>query len=410
MSEFFRVKDPHEVFGFFSQFTVLDAESVPLHLANGRIMASDFYAACDLPPFDRSVVDGYALKAESSFGASEAVPVYLELKENVRMGQAPQIELKPGQTSYIPTGGMLPNGADAVVMVEHSAKLNDNTVEIYKSAAPYANTVRKGEDFTEGRLLLRKGDVLRAQDIGVLAAFGQIAVEVYRRPRVGIISSGDEIVEPTQTPALGQIRDINSYTLAALVQKAGGEATLYGIAKDDFDDLFFHVKQALDHSDMVIISGGSSVGTRDYTLKVLQACENSEILMHGVAISPGKPTILAQCGGKAVWGLPGHASSAMVIFGRFLTPFIAYTGGRRPPYEELNLSLAILTRNVASDIGREDFVRARIRRNENGELTAEPILGKSSLINTMVHADGLIKIDKNLEGIKAGKVVQVILF
>lgn len=410
MSEFFRVKDPQEVFEFFPQFSVLSTESIPLHLADGRIIACDFSATYDLPPFDRSVVDGYALKAESSFGASEAIPVYLELKENIRMGQAPAEELGPGQASYIPTGGMLPQGADAVVMVENSGMLNENTVEIYKSVAPYANMVRKGEDFREGQLLLKKGDVLRAQDIGVLAAFGRIAVEVYRKPVVGIISSGDEIVEPTQTPALGQIRDINSYTLGALVQKAGGEARLFGIAKDDFDDLYNRVKLAVDTCDVVIISGGSSVGTRDYTLKVLEALDNSEVLMHGVAISPGKPTILANCGGKAVWGLPGHASSAMVIFGRFLVPFLAYTGGHRPPYEELNLALAILARNVASAQGREDFVRARIVRNEAGELTAEPILGKSSLINTMVHADGLIKIDKNLEGVKAGTVVPVILF
>lgn len=410
MSEFFRVKDPHEVFDFFSQFNILGVESLPLHLASDRIMACDFAAVYDLPPFSRSVVDGYALKAESSFGASEAIPVYLELKENIRMGQAPEIGLKSGEASYIPTGGMLPCGADAVVMVENSGMLNANVVEIYKSVAPFANMVQKGEDFREGQLLLQKGDVLRAQDIGVLAAFGRIAVEVYRKPVVGIISSGDEIVEPTQTPALGQIRDINSYTLGALVQKAGGEARLFGIAKDDFEDLYNRVKLAVDTCDAVIISGGSSVGTRDYTLKTLEAIDNSQILMHGVAISPGKPTILANCNGKAVWGLPGHASSAMVIFGRFLVPFLACIGGRRPPYEDLNLALAILTRNVASAQGREDFVRARIVRNEAGELTAEPILGKSSLINTMVHADGLIKIDKNLEGMKAGEIVQVILF
>lgn len=410
MSEFFRVKDPHEVFDFFPQFNILGAESLPLHLACDRIIACDFAAAYDLPPFSRSVVDGYALKAESSFGASEAIPVYLELKENISMGRAPEIELKPGETSYIPTGGMLPPGADAVVMVENSGMLNENTVEIYKSVAPYANMVQKGEDFRAGQPLLQKGDVLRAQDIGVLAAFGRIAVDVYRKPVVGIISSGDEIVEPTQTPALGQIRDINSYTLGALVQKGGGEARLFGIAKDDFDDLYNRVKLAVDACDVVVISGGSSVGTRDYTLKVLETLENSQVLMHGVAISPGKPTILANCNGKAVWGLPGHASSAMVIFGRFLAPFLACIGGRRPPYEDLNLALAILTRNVASAQGREDYIRARIVRNDAGELTAEPILGKSSLINTMVHADGLIKIDKNLEGVKAGEIVQVILF
>lgn len=410
MSEFFRVKDPHEVFDFFAQFNILGAESLPLLLACDRVMAADFIAVYDLPPFNRSVVDGYALKAESSFGASEAIPVYLELKENIQMGQVPETELKPGETSYIPTGGMLPVGADAVVMVENSGLLNANTVEIYKSVAPFANMVQKGEDFNEGQLLLRKGDVLRAQDVGVLAAFGRIAVDVYRKPVVGIISSGDEIVEPAQTPALGQMRDINSYTLGALVQKAGGEARLFGIAKDDFDDLYNRVRLAVDTCDVVIISGGSSVGTRDYTLKALEALDNSQVLMHGVAISPGKPTILANCNGKAVWGLPGHASSAMVIFGRFLVPFLACIGGRRPPYEDFNLALAILTRNVASAQGREDFVRARIVRNAVGELTAEPILGKSSLINTMVHADGLIKIDKNLEGVKAGTVVQVILF
>lgn len=410
MSEFFRVKDPGEVFEFFPLFSVIGTETIPLQQANGRILAHDFKASYDLPPFNRSVVDGYALAAASSFGASEAVPAYLELKENILMGCPPLSPVAPGQTSYVPTGGMLPEGADAVVMVENSGMLNDNTVEIYKSVAPFANMVQKGEDFKKNQLLLEKGDVLRAQDIGVLAAFGHVEVEVFKKPLVGIISSGDEIVKPTQTPSLGQIRDINSYTLAALVQKAGGDSVLQGIAKDDFDDLHDRVQKALDCCDIVIISGGSSVGTRDYTLDVLKSFADSEVLMHGIAISPGKPTILAKCNGKAVWGLPGHASSAMVIFGRFLTAFLAYVGGHKPPYEELNTALAILKRNVASAQGREDYIRARITRNENGELTAEPILGKSSLINTMVHADGLIKIDKNLEGLKAGEVVQIILF
>lgn len=411
MSEFFRVKDPQEVFEFFPQFKVCPTESVSLRQAGGRVLPADYQAVFDLPPFDRSVVDGYAMKAESSFGASEAMPVYLELVETIEMGYAPKKVLKPGQTSYVPTGGMLPQGADAVVMVENSGKLNENMVEIYKSAGPYTNMVRKGEDFKKDTPLLTKGDVLRSQDLGLLAAFGTASLSVYGKPRVGIISTGDELRESNDWDLPpGTIYDINSYTLGDMVLKAGGEPDWRGVVADGFANLQETAWNALQECDVVLISGGSSVGPRDYTLEVLKALPKSEILLHGIAVSPGKPTILANCYGKAVWGLPGHVASAMVIFGRFVTPFLAYIGGRRPPYEDVNLAQARLSRNVASAQGREDYIRAHIKRNDRGELMAEPILGKSSLLNTMIHADGLIKIDKNLEGVKAGEMVQVILF
>jgi molybdopterin molybdotransferase len=324
----------------------------------------------------------------------------------VGMGETPAFTVGPGQAARIATGGMLPSGTDSVVMIEHTDAIDEQTIEVHRSVAPGQHRVARDEDAAAGQTLLSAGTLLRPQEIGGLSACGQTRVTVFRRPVVGIISSGDEVVPVEKTPSAGQVRDVNSHTLAALVRRAGASARLFGIVADRFDDLLATCRKAVAESDMVLISGGSSVGTRDLTIEVLSKLPRSSILVHGISMRPGKPTILAQCGEKAFWGLPGHVTSAMVVFMMVVRPFIEHIGGRSPctpPSVH-----ARLTRNLASVQGRVDFVRVRLSQKD-GRRWAEPVLGASGLIRTMVAADGLVAIPLNSEGLDEGSEVEVLL-
>jgi molybdopterin molybdotransferase len=407
MTEFFKVKDIDAVLGLRTGFAAVALETIPLDRALGRVLAEDFRSPADMPGFNRATMDGYAVWAASTFGASEANPAYLTLAGAVGMGQAPDHRISPGQASRIATGGMLPAGADSVVMVEHAGTIDDQTIEVYRSVAPGQHVVAKDEDAAKGQTLLRAGVRLRSQEIGLLAACGALRVQVFRLPRVGIISSGDEVVPVEIEPALGQVRDVNTYTLAALVHQAGGQPLCYGIVPDRYEALRATCSRALAETDMVLVSGGSSVGTRDLTVQVLASLPQSQIMVHGVSISPGKPTILAQCGPKPFWGLPGHVTSAMVVFMVLVRPFLAHIAGWQND-RPVRVG-ARLTRNVASAQGRVDFVRVRLSE-ENGQTWAEPVLGASGLIRTMVAADGLIAIGRDCEGLEQGAEVEAWLF
>jgi molybdopterin molybdotransferase len=407
MKEFFQVLDIDAVLALRDRFERLDGEKVGLNEAQGRVLFEDIAAACDLPGFDRATMDGFAVCAGSTYGASESNPAYLEVVGSVAMGKAPDFKVGPGQAARIATGGMLPEGADSVVMVEHTDNLDANTIEVHRSVAPGQHRVTREEDVARGQLLFSAGRVLKPQDIGLLAAMGNGTVSVYRRPRVGIIPTGDEVVPLSADPAPGQIRDVNTHTLGALVQEAGGQPVAYDIVEDRFESLFDTFKRALAENDMVLVSGGSSVGMRDLTLDAMEALEQSTILFHGVSIRPGKPTMLAHCGDKAFWGLPGHVTSAMVVFMVLVRPFLDYIGGRGARMQ--GRVRARLSRNLASVQGRVDFVRVRTAERE-GHLWAEPILGQSGLLHTMVEADGLVAIDMNSEGLDQGSWVDVILF
>jgi molybdopterin molybdotransferase len=407
MKEFFHVLDMDSILLLKDRFETVGAESVKLNDALGRTLAEDVTAPADVPGFDRSTMDGFAVQAASTFGASEANPAYLEVVGMVSMGKAPNVAVGSGQAMQISTGGMLPAGADSVLMVEHTDTIGEGSIEAHRSVAPGQNMVTKNEDVTRGQLLLPKSRSLRAQEIGLLAANGCKDITVYKRPRVGIISTGDEVVPLDVEPGAGQIRDINTHTLGALIQGAHAQAVSYGIVGDQYDDLHSTCQKALAENDMVLISGGSSVGFRDLTLDALEALEKSQVLAHGISIRPGKPTILVQCGTKAIWGLPGHVASAMVVFMTVVRPFIEHLGGRKPqPPVRIK---ARLSRNLASVQGRVDFVRVRLTETD-GEPVAEPILGQSGLIHTMVAADGLVAIDMNSEGLDQGAPVDVMLF
>jgi len=351
-------------------------------------------------------MDGYAICAASSFGSSEGNPAYLTIKQTVPMGISPSFSVEPGEAAKISTGGMLPKGADSVVMIEHTETADPVTLEVYKSVAPGENTIETGEDFKKGERIIRQGQQLRSQEIGLLAAFGHENIDVYKKPAVAIISTGDEIVPINQVPRLAQIRDINTYTLSGLVQKAGGNPRLFGIVKDDFDALYDVCRKALSDTDMILLSGGSSVGTRDFSIAALSKLPESSILVHGIAISPGKPTILAQSQGKALWGLPGHVASAMIVFEVVVKPFLEYISGLSLRPRTLFKHKAILSRNLSSAQGRVDFIRVRLTEKD-GCCYAEPVLGKSGLIHTMVKADGLIKIDQHTEGLEKGTEVEI---
>ncbi len=408
MDSFFKVTSLSEVLEYRRLFAPLAAETVDLADAPGRILGEDLVSDADLPPFARSTMDGFAVQAASTFGASEASPAFLTVRGEVAMGRSPDFSIGPGEAARIATGGALPAGSDAVVMLEYAEILDEQTIEVTRSVAPGGHVVEKGEDFSCGQVVLAAGRRLRAQEVGLLAAFGRGRVRVFREPAVGIISTGDEIVPIGDAPGPGQIRDVNTFTLTGQVLDAGGHPVSYGIVPDRYDALRRVLTSALAGSDMVLISGGSSVGARDYTLKVFSDLPESEILVHGMTISPGKPTILARIGEKPVWGLPGHVVSAMVVFTAVVKPFLSHIGGLADGADGQAVRIpARMARNVASAQGRVEFIRVRLRP-EGDRLLAEPVLGKSGLLHTMVRADGLVTVGMNEEGLEKGDPVEVI--
>jgi molybdopterin molybdotransferase len=407
MKEFFKVTDLKKVLEYASDFPRVETEEVSLSEATGRVLAQDIHADVDLPDFTRSSMDGFAVRASSTFGASEANPAYLSVIGLVSMGESPCFSIGIGQAAKISTGGMLPKGADSVIMIEHTESVDPTSIEVYRSVAPGQNILEKGEDISKSAVLVSGGKRLRAQETGLLAAFGQKRVRVYKKPVIGIISTGDEIVPIDETPGPGQIRDINMYTLSGLIKNTGADPVTFGIVRDDVNDLLKTCTLAMEKTDMVLISGGSSVGTRDFTIQVLTALPDAQILVHGISISPGKPTILAKSYHRAIWGLPGQVVSAMVVFEVVVKPFIEMIGGLSIEHKKVLRIPARLSRNISSSQGRADYIRVRLNQ-KNGVLWAEPILGKSGLINTMVNAHGLIEIGVNTEGLGKGAEVEVI--
>jgi molybdopterin molybdotransferase len=367
-------------------------------------------SAENLPNFFRSTVDGYAVKARDTFGASEGIPAFLEVSGEVPMGQVPKMGVCEGQAVKISTGGMIPEGADGVVMVEYCHVIDEKSLEVNRAISPLENIIQPGDDIRQGATILREGQRLRPQDLGVMAGLGHTQVPVYRKPKVAIISTGDEIVSIDESPMPGQVRDINRCTLEAFCKREGAEPLTMGLCGDDFRALRARVEKAQDLADTVWISGGSSIGTRDLTLKVFEVLHEFELLVHGISIRPGKPTIIARSGSQPIIGVPGHVASALVVAEIFLTPLISRLSGCRRYSGGFNAQVkAELGRNIESANGREDYIRVKLVGS--GEtLTAEPIFGKSGLISTLVESDGLIRVDMNTEGLYKGQMVDVMLF
>lgn len=407
--DFYKVSSVEEVKDTInSNFSLnLEKELIDLKECNYRILYEDIFSPINIPGFKRSIVDGYAVKWKDVQGASESIPSMLELNGEVIMGKMPSKTLKlQGECMYIPTGGMLPEGADSVVMIEYTDKMDDTTILVNKAASFGENVLNEDEDVELGETVLRAGTQLNPYSISMLSSLGIIEVPVVCRPKVGIISTGDEIVSPEEYPKPGQIRDINSYLLYSSVIEDGGEPISYGVIEDDYEKLLEAAKKAIEECDIVLISGGSSVGKKDQTAKIINALGEPGILLHGISIKPGKPTILGKVKNKPIFGLPGHPLSCAIVY-RIL---VRYLLQRIMKFEEVEYPIPCkLSVNYHKAKGREEYLPVIIQKIE-GEYIAVPVLTKSAAISGFTKAWGYVKIDKNEEGVLKDQQVHVYKF
>jgi len=412
MPEFLKLLPPDEALSIWlgalpepQEFAV---ETCGTSGALNRVLAENIIASESLPPFSRSTVDGYAVRSADTYGATPALPAYLDLIGEVRMGEHSSLELNPGQAVLIHTGGMIPSSADTVVMLEDTQQARAEQIEVLKAAATGENIIIAGEDVQAGQTVLEAGRILRPQEIGGLMALGHIQITVRSKPRVAILSTGDELVPPDSPVAAGQVRDINSYSLGALVEHLGGQVSRRVLLHDDRQELQQALQLAHREDDLVLITAGSSVSERDFTAQAIDTLGEPGVLVHGIQIKPGKPTILAAVAGKPVLGLPGNPVSAFVIAGLFLPPVLRRILGVRGDSPSAVIT-ARLTVNISSAAGRVDFVPVRLS-NQGDEWLAEPVYGRSNLIFTLVRADGLIRIPPSATGLEQGTQVTVSLF
>lgn len=402
----FTVKEVHSIIQKLANNYLIGTETVDLLHAIDRIVYKDIIANVNLPEFNRSTVDGYAVISQDVMGASESIPSYLQTIGQVSMGETVDLLIGRGQVVYVPTGGMVPEGADGVVMIEYIDKLDEQTILIYKPIAPGENMTLIGDDLKKGELVVPKGKKLSAYDVGLLAGMGLSKVEVYKKPKFAILSTGDEIIDLHEDKGIGQVRDINGYALNALIVQLGGEVVHKNIVEDDFEKLQNVLGNMLQEADIVLISGGSSVGTRDYTKKLIESFAGGEVLVHGVSIKPGKPTILGQVGGKIVYGLPGHPASALIIFNVFVKTYIRNILSRT---QKMVTIQAKLTGNVHSSPGKETYQMVQLIRQDH-EWLAVPFYAKSGMMTLLSKASGYIRITDEKEGIVKGEKVDVFLF
>ncbi len=399
-----KVKTPEEVLALINEnFCPLEdrEERIALGEALGRVLSRDIGAEEYVPDFDRSAVDGYALRARDTFGCTDAIPAIMTQVGEVRMGQGAELVIAPGDCAAVPTGGAVPKGADAVVMLEYTEDYGDGTIGILKSAAPGANMIFRGDDVYPGKVILKKGRCLGPQDIGALAAIGRVEVPVVRKLTVGVISTGDELVPPQACPGPGQVRDVNSPMLEAMLRSFGAKVIHYGIVADEEDLLAERVREAVRECDAVLLSGGSSVGVKDAACRIIGSM--GELLLHGIAIKPGKPTILGRAGKKPLVGLPGHPVAAYFITKLFVLPLLGRLMGR----DMASYTVAAkVTESISANHGRAQYHCCRLEYRE-GQLWAHPIRGKSGLITTLAGTDGYFCISRDCEGLPQGAQVQV---
>jgi molybdopterin molybdotransferase len=405
-----QVSDPVAVLKLIqTEFIALPLQEIAIERAGGYNLAKTVISPEDVPDFNRSTVDGYAVLARESFGAGESIPAIFELAGEVLMGKsAPPISA--GQCCLVHTGGMLPDGTDAVIMIEDT-EVSGHYVNCFKQIAPGENVIHRGEDLKSGATVLEAGQQLRAPEIGLLASIGLTEVSVHRQPQIGFFSSGDELVSySSKQLAAGQIRDSNAPAVGYLAQQFGAGFKYGGILPDNFEIFLAKSQALLEEVDFLVFSGGSSVGSRDFTARTMQELGKPGLLVEGIAIQPGKPTLLAKCNHKPVLGLPGHPVSALNIFTIFGRAIIDQLAGRISKRLKPTLS-TILVRNVASRTGRTDYVRVKLEKDETtGKLNAIPIFGRSGMLRTLAEADGLLVVPPEKEGLSAGEQVQVCLW
>lgn len=375
----------------------LMTQEVCLEDALGRILAENIVSEENIPSFDRSTVDGFAVNSGDTFGAGENMPALLTVKGEILMGEEAKGSISRGECMKISTGGMLPQGADSVVMCEYTDGDFSGMCLCLKAVTPFENVTKKGDDVKTEDTVLKKGSRITSSDIGVLCALGITKTVCVKKPVVGIISTGDEIVDCSEKPSFGQVRDINSVLLASLLRENGCEVINFGIVKDIKEELENALSEALSGCDTVIVSGGSSKGARDMTAEIIS--EKGKLLFHGLAMKPGKPTILGKCGTKAVFGLPGHPAAAFFVALRVVLPFIRQITGDSSP---VRCHRYCLGTDIPSNHGREEVVPVKIN---DGKIY--PVFGKSGLVTLLSESDGYIIIDRNREGVFLGEETEV---
>ena len=394
------------------------SEELAISLCLGRIVAEEILSPEDLPEFDSSTMDGFAVRSADTFGAAESRPALVMVVGAIAMGTMPDRALSIGETMRIATGGALPKGADAVVMLEQTQAVDAVQIEVVKPVAPLENVVQAGDDIKKGEIILNRGHRMRPQDIGALAGVGITRICVYKKPRVAIINTGNEVVPADTVPDPGQVRDINSYTLEGLITQTGGTPVNRGIIPDEYDRLRKTLEAAVRDCDLVLMTGGSSVGAADLTAKVINELGKPGVLVHGVSIKPGKPIIMGVLNTPArqvpVFGLPGHPAAVSICFDLFVKPILARMTGEVPPPALVDIPAyrtvkAKLARSIASAPGREDHVRVTLEKKDDG-LWARPVFGASGLISTLVKAVGTVVVPVNKIGIEVGEEVDVRLF
>ena len=410
MPEFFNVRSPSQAFDDLRPHisAITDREIISVTSSLGRVIADQIRSPEDLPSFPKSSMDGFSVHARDTFGASETLPAMLEVVADIPTGTSPDTSLNIGEAAVAYTGGMLAYSADAVVMIERTQPADDTSIEILRPVAPGENVIQAGEDVRAGDILFKSGHVVRPQDIGGLIALGVTRIPVFRKPKVAIVSTGDELVSPDISPPPGKIRDINTYTIAARVAQCGAEPVIIGLAPDEYELQLQAARDGVRSADALIFSAGSSLSSRDMTATVFNQLGEPGVLLHGISIKPGKPTIVAVADHKPLFGLPGNPVSALVVFDLLVAPAIhLLSGAGRPP--SANTVAATLLADIPSESGREDYVPITFS-NPDGVLSATPVFGKSNLIYTLVNSDGLAHVPAHSGGIYAGEEVVVRLY
>lgn len=409
--ELISVEKALELLLSFGPFKTPNKIVLPLNECYGSITSEDIIAPEDLPSFNRSTVDGFAVNSADTFGATESFPAYLNIKGEILMGEEPHFKLGKGEVAKISTGGMLPKGADSVVMLEHTQIIDEKTIEVLKPVSPQENVIQIGEDVKKGECIFKSGHRLRPQDVGALAGLGVTEIWVYEKPIVSIISTGDEIVPPDKPIRPGQVRDINSYTLTGLILEKGAIPLKKGLFIDNYTIIKDAVTESLRDSHMVLITGGSSVGTKDVTEKVINDIGKPGVLFHGVSLKPGKPLIGGIVDHIPIFGLPGHPAAVNICFRVFIEPILDSISGLKENrlYKEKKFIKARIAKKISSSPGREEHIGVKLEER-NGEIWAIPLLGKSGLITTLTNADGTAIIPLRKLGVEEGEIVDVRLF
>lgn len=413
---FLDLATPQRAYELIGGFAPLATERIDCRQAFGRVAAAEVRAAENVPAFERANMDGFAVRAADTAGAAEDNAVLLAVTGQVDMGRAAAVVVDAGTAVRVSTGAMLPPGADAVVMVEKTEEVDDGRVAVRESCVSGQNIIRVGEDLREQEVVFDVGRRFKGGDVGALTGSGHAIVEVFETPRVGIIATGDEIVEPGEPLGPGQVRNVNEYVLVALAGRCGVDVNDYGVIGDDQRRLGDALTRAVAENDAVFISGGSSKGHRDLTRSAIESIDGAEVLLHGIAIAPGKPTIIARAPrrdrrtGVAIMGLPGNPAAAVVVFTLYGSTLVRVIGGE--PLERIlttrPIARARLAQALPSTPGREEYVRARLAAGTPLP-SAYPLSGKSVAISTLARADGLVRVPLSSEGLEAGTEVDLIL-